>query len=295
VGYLKALGRNEDASEVIRELVDAYKLQGDYTKASGHLKDLHEFTPQDNRIKAELADMCLALNIPQDAVNYYAEAALGFREERREREAVEVYRKIIGIDPKEESIREELALLLAAQGEVKEAIEHNLFLVNKHSAENREAENLSIYQRLLALDAGLHDIREKLAAAYEAAGENVSAAEELMTLSSVYEKGGDLKTAIIRALQAKKLVPENDAAIRRLITLYEASGDKESLRIEYIDLGDIFLSRSEPDQAEEYYRKAQKLKPDDISTGELIARLNETRKNYKAACEEYRRIASLYE
>lgn len=295
VGYLKTLGRNEEASGVIKELVDAYKLQGDYTKAAGHLKDLHEFTPQDNRIKAELADMCLALNIPQDAVNYYAEAALGFREEGREREAVEIYRKIVGIDPKEESIREELALLLAAQGEVKEAIEHNLFLVNKHSAENREAENLTIYQRLLKLDTGLHDIREKLAAAYEATGENVSAAEELMTLSSVYEKGGDLKTAIIRALQAKKLVPENDATIRHLVTLYEASGDKEPLRMEYIDLGDVFLSRSEPDQAEVYYRKAQELKPDDISTGELIARLNEARKNYKAACKEYRKIASLYE
>jgi|GEM_PF-737222 len=293
--YLKTIGRSEEASVVIRELVDTYKSQRDYAKAVAHLKDLHEFSPQDNGIKAELADMCLALNIPQEAVNYYAEAALGFREEGQDKEAVKIYRKIVGIDPGEESVREELALLLAEQGEVKEAIEHNLFLVNKHLMENREAENLTIYQRLLELDAGLHDIREKLADAYEVAGENVSAAEELMTLSSVYEEGGDLKTAIGRASHAKELVPGNDATIRRLIKLYEAAGDKESLRMEYIDLGDVFLSKSDPDKAEVYYRKAQELKPDDIGTGELIARLNEARKNYKAACEEYRKIAILYE
>lgn len=293
--YLKGLDRGVEAAEAIRDLADTYELMDNYAKAAGWLEELLLYHPQDNKLKAELADMYLALDISQEAINYYAQAALGFRESGEEKDAIKLYKKIIGIDPQEESVREELAILLTAHGETKEAIEHNLFLSQKRSSEGREAENLPVYQRLLELDPSLRDIREKLAALYQDNGENAAAAENYIMLATAYEEDGDNQTAIIRSLQAKELVPEDEEIYKRLIRLYEASGDKDSLKAEHISLGDLYLSKSDPDSAEVHYRKAQKLDPTDIGMGEQIAKLNEARKNYSKACEEYRKVAKLYE
>jgi len=293
--YLKGIERNAEAAQVIRDLADTYVLEDNHAKAAGWLEELLIYHPQDNKLKAELADMYLALDITQEAVNYYAQAALGFRESGDEKDAINLYKKIIGIEPQEESIREELAILLSSHGETKEAIEHNLFLSQKRTAEGREAENLHIYQRLLELEPSLRDVREKLAALYHEIGENAAASENYITLADAYEKDGDTQSAIIRSLQAKELIPEDEEIYKRLIRLYEKSGDKDSLKSEHISLGDLYLTKSDPDSAEVHYRKAQKLDPTDIGMGEQIAKLNEARQNYSKACEEYRKVAKLYE
>jgi len=323
--YLKSVSHMPEALIQLRGLADYYKEEKNYAKTAGILEDILECTQQLastdggdaipdqiqtlHAVKAELADMYKALDIPQEAMSYYAQAAAGFREAGPdgETETIDIYRKILEIDPNEESIREELADLLAKHDKVNEAILHFAFLAEGRSQQGREAENIPVYIRLLSMmeaPAGEIDIpkgaepdtiREKLAAVYEAEGEAESAVEQLLILADSHEKNNDLPTAISKCRHARELMPAREEPRTILIRLYESSGDEASLKKEHIALGELYLDQSEPDSAEIHFRKAQELDPEDISIGEQLAKLHEARDNYEDACLEYRNLSTLYE
>jgi tetratricopeptide (TPR) repeat protein len=289
--------------------VELYKSKKDYPRSAGLLEELLPLKPEDHAIKSELADMYMAMEIYQEALNYYAQAAAGFRELGEESKTIDLYRKILQIDPQEESIREELAQILAGIASdpdrlstlpkgvdpVAEAIEHFLFLINKRSREERESENIRFYIKVLDLNPGMRDIREKLAAAYEMTQELESSVDQLMILADSYEKDNDLTTSIERCRHAITLLPKSDPPRERVLNLYEATGDATSLKKEYIAVGEIWLNRLVADKAENYFMKAQQLDPADISVGEKLAEIHEAREDYEAACREYRKISALYE
>lgn len=309
IEYLKSIGYNEEAFQEIRSLVELYKSQKDYPKAAGLLEELIPLKPDDHSIKAELADMYLAMEIYQEALNYFAQAAAGFRELGEESKTIELYRKILQIDPQEESIREELAQILAGIASdpdrlsslpkgadpIPEAIEHFLFLINKRTREEREPENIRFYIKILDLNPDMRNIREKLTAAYEMTQDLESSVEQLLILADSYEKDNDLQTSIERCRHAITLLPESDPPRERLLQLYEAIGDLKSLKKEHIAIGEIWLNRLVPDKAEKHFVKAQELDPTDISVGEKLAEIHEAREDYEAACREYRKISALYE
>ncbi|MBN1901704.1 tetratricopeptide repeat protein [Candidatus Sumerlaeota bacterium] len=309
IAYLKSIDYKDEAFKEIRSLVDLYKEQKNFPKSAGLLEELIPLKPEDNSLKSELADMYMSMDIHQEALNYYAQAAAGYREQGEESKTIEIYRKILQIDPQEESIREELAQILASQASQSEksskrskganlkteAIEHFLFLINKRRQEEREHENTRFYMKILDLDPEMKDIREKLAAAYEMAQDPESALEQLMILAESYKKEGDFNTAIERCKRAKTILPGNEMPRGLLLNLYEASGDTASLKNEHIALGEIWLNRLMPDKAEKHFLEAQKLDPTDIGVGEKLAEIHEAREDYEAACSQYRKVSSLYE
>lgn len=308
-GYLKAVAYHEDALREIRYLADVYKEKGDYAKTAGLLEDILSLHPDNNRIKAELADMYANLEIPQEALNYYAQAGAGYREQGDNIETIKIYRKILQIDPQEESIREELAqmlLLMASDtaflstmpkkyNPLQEAMEHYLFLSYKRSQEGRESENLPLYIKILELNPDQRDIREKLAGVYELTEDKAAAVDQLLILADSYEAEKDFQTAIGRCQKARDLAPTNDLPRQHLLKLYKAVGDQTSLKKEHIAIGEIFLDREKPDDAEVHFKKAQKLDPADISIGEQLARLLEARHDLESACHEYQKLGKLYE
>ncbi|HPB29895.1 MAG TPA: tetratricopeptide repeat protein [Candidatus Sumerlaeota bacterium] len=293
--YLKTIGRNEDAASEIHTLAGIHRSKKDFPKAAGLLEDLISLRPGDEAIKSELADMYVALDIPQEALNYYAQAAAGYLESGNEKKTIEIYRKIIAIEPAEESIREELARLLSAHGEIAEAVGHLCFLADLRSGQGREQENLAVYLDLLQLEPDRHDMREKLAQLYETAGEPENAAQELLILADYSIRESDLDTAIVRCRKAADLNPDSDAPRLRLLDLYEKNNDLESLKSQLLELGDLYLRLSNIDQAETQFKKARELDPADILVSEQLVRIFEHRGDLDAAVVEYRNIAVLYE
>lgn len=293
--YLTSIGRTEEAAAQLRQLSELFRDHENYPKAAGILEELLLLAPDDFSIKSDLADMYARLDIPQEALNYYAQAAAGFRDKGDEKKTIEIYRKILKIEPSEESIREELASLLSSHGEIEESVANYKILAEKREEEGRGFENLVAYQNILEMQPGEKDIREKYAALLEGDGQNEDAAEQYLILAVSSEEEDNLQTAVELTQKAKSLQTENVKPRKKLLKLYQSLGDSDSLHSELVSLGDLYIEQNQTDKAEKQYLKAQKLKPDDIGIGEQLARIFEAREDYDTACKEYQKVSRLYE
>ncbi len=293
--YLKEIGRTPEA---IAELLQVAKEQKETVKDTARAMEVfeHILTLEPNNLETllELATLAQTTQDITAAVSYYHKAARLCGDQDKHDQAYDLYNRILRLDSNDEPARRGIAEYYIHRGQTGKAIKHLTALITKRRKEGRNKENIPTYLRILELDESNTSVREQLAELYEEIGEQQAAAEQLCLIATQYAAARKLRRAIDVLTKAVSTDPTNEATHRTLADCYFKDGQKDKAKETYGVLENLYLERGAVEQAEALLKEIRELDPSDISIGERLGKLYETKGDVAAACNEYRNVSQLY-
>ena len=293
--YLKEIGRTPEA---IAELLQVAKEQKETVKDTARAMEVfeHILTLEPNNLETllELATLAQTTQDITAAVSYYHKAARLCGDQDKHDQAYDLYNKILRLDSNDEPARRGIAEYYIHRRQTGKAIKHLTALITKRRKEGRNKENIPTYLRILELDESNTSVREQLAELYEEIGELQAAAEQLCVIATQYAAARKLRRAIDVLTKAVSTDPTNEATHRTLADCYFKDGQKDKAKETYGVLENLYLERGAVEQAEALLKEIRELDPSDISIGERLGKLYETKGDVAAACNEYRNVSQLY-
>lgn len=133
------MGNKESAVEYFQRSIDYYVQEGFLTKAIAILKKVLRMDEGNVRAMEQLADLYMQEGLQHEAKRQYLNIAEKYRREGLTKRALEAYRRIVDMDPKNVQSRIKLAELFVSEGLQQEAVEQMISL-SKTLRENGDLE-----------------------------------------------------------------------------------------------------------------------------------------------------------
>ncbi len=175
--------------------------------------------------------------------------------------AVETYRAIVKIDPRDASVRNALGDLAIKQGKKREAIAEYLEVASLYEKDGFALRAIAICQKVINLDPDQIALRIKLGDLY--AGQKLPAEgrAQYMLVANYYDKKGDVANALDIFRRIANLDPDNLAVRVKLAGMFEKQKFPEKAAEEYVRAAQGYADKKEMDSAVKLYVRAFKLSP----------------------------------
>ncbi|HEV8132225.1 MAG TPA: tetratricopeptide repeat protein [Acidobacteriota bacterium] len=259
---LVRLNKNTDAVNYFQRVSDVYLSNGFFLKAIATLKKILSLNADNPRVREALANLYHKQGLYHDACIHYKEVGQKLFETGKEREAVEVFRKIVEFEKNDVEVLERLGNLEAAQGD-KLAAANFLKLAGAASLKQRKPEHaLELLQRSLELNPRDTELIDVFVPAAHAAGKDELARKVLENLLTL--RPGDLHLEQLRARNLIHLGKSLEAE-DLLLNLYRQHGREASGLLELLN---GYLEKQNPDR---FCALAEKLSNTLVSPDELRA------------------------
>lgn len=164
---------------------------------------------------------------PRDPTAHTA-LALALKESGRLDEALNEYRVARDLLPRDPAPLTQLAALEERLGQREQAVADNLSLADLYLSLKQTEKAIEAWRQAVALSPDRVDIREKMFSAFKDAGDDRSAAKELVGLAQARRKAGDIARAHILLQQALSFDPTNSQAKAALADLVGRQSSRES-------------------------------------------------------------------
>jgi len=277
----------------IKKAISSGKLE----KAIEGYKDLLKLTPRNLAVMNQLGDLYVKIEDYANAFKYYQKLAEYYDDSGRTLKGVAIYRKMYRLNPKNTDIAFKLAKLYQKGGIEIEAKKIYIDMAEYLKTQRRTNDVLNVYKKLVELDSGNINARERLAEMYEKQKKHENAAEEFRKIGELYHRKKKKDLSIKYYDKAFKLTPnlltlksiiklhkENkqfEKAIDILKTAIDASPENENFKKE---LAILYIEMKETEKAEEILIElGKKGKELDIELYRYLARSNVSKKKYKKA------------
>ncbi len=175
--------------------------------------------------------------------------------------AVETYKAIVKVDPRDPSVHNSLGDLLIKLGKKKEAIAEYLEASALYEKDGFALRSIAICLKVVNLDTEQWTVRLKLADLYALQKLPAEARPIYLQCADHLDKRGDVTGALEIFRKIANLDPENLPVRVKLAGMFEKQKRPAMAAEEYVRAAKGYLDRKEPDTAVQLYVRAFKLAP----------------------------------
>ena len=223
-------GDKEKASTTYLRVAEAYEQQGFYPKAVAIYKQILKFDPEMIEVSIKLAQLYHKLGLMSDAISEYNLIAKNYERMGKLQESLDIYKRIVDVDPDNINNRINLADLYSRWGQNDQAISELDNAARYLHERNRADEYLRVAERLLYYQPNNVNVLKKVAKTLILRKEYKEALAKLHIGFKSAPKDVEvlelLSDTFIELKQRVKAV----ATLNALARIYEEMGDEESLK-----------------------------------------------------------------
>lgn len=301
-----------EATAAFFQAATAFKAEGATLKAIAAYKKVLKCDPTRVEVYRHLGDLNAERGLVSSAVQDYLTLAKHCIKERKPKEALSLYQKIVGIDPANLNAQLRIAELCLQENRQGEATDVYLQLGRERSAQGRYDEAKDAYLAVLRIDPKNSEAAQFVESMMKgktgtipppkqgAAASASQAPESLGPLAEAVrrmdEKQYEGAEAILNQMLSRE--PGNPQVCQLLARLHLQRGDaqRSDLQValgEYRFLAGAALRAKDLVQAESLIQEFLAAQPDTVPLLELYGELYEEQQNPAAAAEQYSRAVEL--
>jgi len=300
---------------ILNNMGNALAEEGKFMDAVGYYKEALLLKPGYANAHNNLATAFYKLGRIDDSIRYYSEA-LRYRpnfykvhnnfgsvlfELGKDKDAMFHFLEALRINPDYGGAHYNLGLLLFRQGRIEQAVSHYARAVSLNPYYAEAHNNLGLaYDKLGRTGYAVKHYNEALRL-------EPNMAEAHMNLGVMLFYAGDYNKALFHLKRAAEINPEDDNAREKIKTVLE---EKEKFQKEeksilekiagkpgvyklYVDLGDLYVKYKRFDMAEEHYKRAVMINPDNHENIMKLAKIYAMKGNFSKALSEAERAIRL--
>ena len=301
-----------DASTAFSQAATAFKAEGATLKAIAAYKKVLKCDPTKYEVYRHLGDLNAERGLVSSAVQDYLTLAKHYAKERKPKEALGLYQKIVGIDPTNLNAQQRIAELCVQENRQDEATSVYLQLGRERSAQGRYEEAKDAYLAVLRIEPNNSEARQFVESVKKGktglitpmkSGGAVSASrpsEPLGPLAEAVrrmeEKQYEGAEAILNQMLSRE--PGNPQVCQLLARLHlqrsdVQRGDLQVALGEYRFLAGAALRAKDLGLAESLIKEFLSVQPDSVPLLELYGELCEEQQDPVAAVRQYARAVEL--
>jgi tetratricopeptide (TPR) repeat protein len=175
--------------------------------------------------------------------------------------AVETYKAIVKIDPRDAPAHNTLGDLYIKQGKKKDAIAEYLEVAAFYEKDGFALRAIAICQKVINLDPELIAVRIKLGDLYSGQKLPAEGRAQYLLVANYYDKKGDVANALDIFRKIANLDPGNLQVRVKLAGMFEKQKFPEKAAEEYVRAAQGYADKKEMDTAVQLYVRAFKLSP----------------------------------
>lgn len=287
-----------EATESYLKGAETFHAAGFALKTIAVYKKLIKLVPDRIDLLVKLGDMNAERSLTWNAIQDYLTAAKQYTQKGEIKEALDVYRKISGLDPSNTNIRLKLAEMSLSEGFREEAIEEFLKLVEYHKEKNQTKEMEEVCRRILKLEPN-HAGALKLVgkergqpepAVQKAEPDKGPSSEEILAEVDRFIEQASFDEAKAKLGPFIEQIPDNPGGHQRLGMILLKTGRKGEAFHSCRTAVKLYMSRKEFGQAGKLMKDFLEIDPDRIDAYKLLAEAYEQGGNAPLAVSAYAHI-----
>ncbi len=288
---LRRLERIQSAVEQMQAAAELHFQAGEEPEAVKWFEDILEIAPEMDEVRERLADLLARRGSTERAIRHFLEIAARRRARDRERENIELYRRVLALDPEQSEVRRRLAENLEGESFVNEAIDQWLLLAETSEKAGNPSQAVEIARHLVELDAEDTRPRLILVRLHQSLGDAESQKQELDGLVALYHSLGEFAEAERCLRQMIELAPEDLVLPERLGRLLEEQQRADEACDLYFSTAARHHALGEQAMARALLVRVRTAQPDRIEARKLLAQVCESLGDARAAARECLDIA----
>jgi tetratricopeptide (TPR) repeat protein len=241
-------GENSQAAVSLRKVAESYAADGFFLKAAAVYKQVLKLNPALLDVNFRLAELYQQLGLMSDATQQFQLVAAAHERQGNHGAALEVFRRLVDLDPENVASRLRLADALAREGLSPDSIAEYQRVARQLKDNNRIDEYLKVGERLAVQDPGNIPFARELAAAYLARG--------------------DPKRALSKLQTCFKADPQDVETLHLLAQAFKELGQVAKTVSVYKELAKICEQTDRLEEARSVWRQVLALVPDDAEARE---------------------------
>ena len=202
-----------------------YVLQGKYELAIEEYKKIVQDNPKDWNTFIQIGNLYIGKNV--EAIANLKKVADYYYQDGQHVKAIALYKQINRIDPALEDISLKLADLFIKQGLIMEAKSQLVVLGEHFTKKGQINQAAEVFKRLIELEPDNLKAKLELAKIYKSLGYINPAINEYLTVSEEYEKQNSIAESLKILEEALELKPSNAEVLKRIVALYNKSGNPQ--------------------------------------------------------------------
>lgn len=244
-------GRNEEEKrlKILGRLAAASLKQNDFTQAAECCREILEKDPNNVDTRLQYIECLVGQEEPHRALEEYMRLADYFETRQEFDKALEIYRKIEGLDLDIIDVYPHIMQLMVASDRARDAVEESLRKAADHERQGEYERALECYRCALEIDESRADVREKIIDTSIVAGLNEARVERCLALVDDYIRE-EAYAGAARALEKlRQGAPDHLGTMAKHIEVLRREG-RESAAVEaQLDLVEQLLERGRPEDA----------------------------------------------
>jgi len=205
--------------DIIRK-AEKFELRGRWDRAIREYRKLLEDKSDDPRLLNRIGDLLSRTGEIDEALRLFRQVATYYEREGLLHKAVATNKKIHKLHAGDAAVVEKLCELYARQGLQIEAKSHLLALARLYSESGQNDRVLDVYQRLVDLEPGNHELRLNLADLLRRDGRKQQAFAEYLRIGKLYADKGHHREGAAALEKALAIDPVNPEVVRRLTSYH---------------------------------------------------------------------------
>lgn len=295
-------GNMAKARQEIYNLAETVSAEGNHLEAERLYSNLLDYHPMDVEIRMRLCQEVAAQGKLERACEGLLVLAGRFRKEGNATSAVDIYTRLLEIDPDNLNARYRLGEIWAQHGQTAQALEHFSFLAGEYLRQNLNEVAQKVLHRILDLDSKDIVHRRQLITLLARNMRLEEAIENYRVLLGIHLDRGELEEALTCVREVKSLQPlnlelsqclggmflkagyleEGQQLLEELIPAYKGRSDHENVVKVLQTLSEAFNANQQWEAALEYL---ERVGDEQVEADEW----KEAQANYLKALEEYLR------
>ncbi|MCM2255383.1 MAG: tetratricopeptide repeat protein [Vicinamibacteria bacterium] len=309
IGDLYArLQKNREASEQYAKVADFYAKDGFLLKAIAIWKKIDKLDATALEPKVNLGELYAKQGLMMEAKGQYQVVVDEYVKRGRSRDAADVLRKMVEIDPSDLKTRSKLADLYTREGSTAKAVEEYVAIADELNKKGHLAEGLQVLEKGLKLDPKSQRLREELARIHLVQKNYDKAAHFLEEAARSAPQDASILSRLGEAYLGARKIEEAEAIFRRLLELNPKDNDARlqmgrvhvmqgHLDKAFDELGPVIdglVEKREHDRAASILQQLVQKNPGHIKSLVKLVEVHRQAKNDRAVAQAYSQLAEAY-
>jgi len=288
------LGNEDKLRSKYMELGNLYRDSNMYDSALDIYQRLISLDSNDVEAREKMADILLTQDKKKEAIYQYISVANMYTSKGQIKEVVDIYQKMLKIEPEELLTHTKLAETYAQLNMKDKAIQEYLLIAEIYLNKKLWQNAIDSYEAITRLAPDHLDAHLKLSQLYMQHGMSSKAIEANLLTIDIYLNQEKLDQAMEMAQNIIGAEPEHVLAREKLIEVYHRKGLIEKALADSQNLAEIFLKKNSSDKAIETYEKILQMEPRNYEIHYRVAELYEKKGFTSKGIHEYIVIAEMF-
>ena len=309
--YEKLIELKKDSTDFYEKIIELYnildddeKLRNNYVKLGELYKKNNNFISaldiyqrlisldKDNlKARTDMAHILLLMDKKKEALYQYIEISNLYSLKGKKKDLIDIYRKILEIDPESAIIHRKLAKLYEKAGMRKKAALEYVDLAEIYMNKKSFSKAAEIYDFIVKLVPDSINTYLKVKEVYMKGGmEDIALKADIM-IADIYIDGQELELAEERVKDILLKEPENFLARERLIEIDSKKGSKNKAVAEFKKLADLHLFNNRTDEAIKVYERLLSIEPENYTIHYRLIELYKKKGQKESVINKYLALA----